>query len=203
MAFQSPRVYEGEAREKLLLLATLAYGFLLSLLNAGTEPLRLFRRSWQMLPVRTLLLSDQKVDLLPQLREQIHLISRFLAALRLSAKPFSRNFGMTHVSLVGLCDHHRHVPGDGHRGPTSGTSYAMGTGLVRLRSGGDGRQRPTRGELLGEMKQRGFREDSWQIKLLLRGGRHELLDPGRDRHLLSRQRHMAIAIMIVVRLPLL
>ncbi len=51
-----------------------------------------------MLPVRTLLLSDQKVDLLPQLREQIHLISRFLAALRLSAKPFSRNFGMTHVA---------------------------------------------------------------------------------------------------------
>jgi hypothetical protein len=59
--------------------------------------LRLFLRSWQMLPVRTLLLSDQKVDLLSQLREQIHLISRFLAALRLSAKPFSRNFGMTHV----------------------------------------------------------------------------------------------------------
>lgn len=42
LAFQSPRVYEGEAREKLLLLATLAYAFLLSLLNAGTEPLRLW-----------------------------------------------------------------------------------------------------------------------------------------------------------------
>ena len=61
--------------------------------------LRLFLRSWQMLPVRTLLLSDQKVDLLPQLREQIHLISRFLAVLRLSAKPVSRNFGMTHGLL--------------------------------------------------------------------------------------------------------
>jgi hypothetical protein len=42
LAFQSPRVYEGEAREKLLLLATLAYAFLLSLLNEGTEPLRLW-----------------------------------------------------------------------------------------------------------------------------------------------------------------
>jgi hypothetical protein len=42
LAFQSPRVYEGEAREKLLLLATLAYAFLLSLLHAGTEPLRLW-----------------------------------------------------------------------------------------------------------------------------------------------------------------
>jgi hypothetical protein len=42
LAFQSPRVYEGEAREKLLLLATLAYAFLLSLLNAGTAPLRLW-----------------------------------------------------------------------------------------------------------------------------------------------------------------
>ena len=62
--------------------------------------LRLFLRSWQMLPIRTLLLSDQKVDLLPQLREQIHLISRFLAVLRLSAKPVSRNFGMTHVGRL-------------------------------------------------------------------------------------------------------
>lgn len=42
MAFQSPRVYEGEAREKLLLLATLAYAFLLTLLNAGTALLRLW-----------------------------------------------------------------------------------------------------------------------------------------------------------------
>jgi hypothetical protein len=42
LAFQGPRVYEGEAREKLLRLATLAYAFLLSLLNAGTEPLRLW-----------------------------------------------------------------------------------------------------------------------------------------------------------------
>jgi hypothetical protein len=40
LAFQSPRVYEGEAREKLLLLATLAYAFLLSLLNEGMELLR-------------------------------------------------------------------------------------------------------------------------------------------------------------------
>jgi hypothetical protein len=42
LAFQSPRVYEGEAREKLLLLATLAYAFLLTLLKASTEPLRLW-----------------------------------------------------------------------------------------------------------------------------------------------------------------
>jgi hypothetical protein len=40
LAFQSPRVYEGEAREKLLLLATLAYAFLLTLLNEGTALLR-------------------------------------------------------------------------------------------------------------------------------------------------------------------
>jgi hypothetical protein len=39
------------------------------------------------------------VDLQPQLREQIHLLSRFLAVLRFSAKLFSRNFGMTHASL--------------------------------------------------------------------------------------------------------
>jgi hypothetical protein len=42
LAFQSPRVYEGEAREKLLLLATLAYAFLLTLLNAGAALLRLW-----------------------------------------------------------------------------------------------------------------------------------------------------------------
>jgi hypothetical protein len=42
LAFQSPRVYEGEAREQLLLLATLAYAFLLSLLKEGTELLRLW-----------------------------------------------------------------------------------------------------------------------------------------------------------------
>jgi Transposase DDE domain len=42
LAFQSPRIYEGEAREKLLLLATLAYAFLLTLLNEGTELLRLW-----------------------------------------------------------------------------------------------------------------------------------------------------------------
>jgi hypothetical protein len=42
LAFQSPRVDEGEAREKLLLLATLAYAFLLSLLNDGREELRLW-----------------------------------------------------------------------------------------------------------------------------------------------------------------
>jgi hypothetical protein len=57
------------------------------------------RRCWQMLSVRTLLLSDQQVDLQPQLREQIHLLSRFLAVLRFSAKLFSRNFGMTHVLI--------------------------------------------------------------------------------------------------------
>lgn len=42
MAFQSPRRYEGEAREKLLLLATLAYAFLLSLLDGCLELLRLW-----------------------------------------------------------------------------------------------------------------------------------------------------------------
>ena len=42
LAFQSPRVYEGGAREKLLLLATLAYAFLLTLLNEGTALLRLW-----------------------------------------------------------------------------------------------------------------------------------------------------------------
>jgi hypothetical protein len=40
LAFQSPRVYEGEAREKLLLLATLAYAFLLTLLHESMELLR-------------------------------------------------------------------------------------------------------------------------------------------------------------------
>src|SRR5712691_10767267 len=42
LAFQSPRVYEGEPREKLLLLATLAYAFLLSLLQASSQELRLW-----------------------------------------------------------------------------------------------------------------------------------------------------------------
>jgi hypothetical protein len=41
-AFQSPRVYEGDAREKLLLLATLAYAFLLTLLKEGAALLRLW-----------------------------------------------------------------------------------------------------------------------------------------------------------------
>lgn len=36
----SPRVYQGEAREKLLLLATLAYAFLLTLLHEGMALLR-------------------------------------------------------------------------------------------------------------------------------------------------------------------
>src|SRR5579872_5947690 len=36
-AFQSPRVYAGQAREELLLLATLAYAFLLTLLAACYE----------------------------------------------------------------------------------------------------------------------------------------------------------------------
>ena len=40
LAFQSPRVYEGEAREKLLLLATLAYAFLLRLLASDVALLR-------------------------------------------------------------------------------------------------------------------------------------------------------------------
>jgi hypothetical protein len=42
LAFQRPRVSEGEAREKLRLLATLAYAFVLSLLHEGTELLRLW-----------------------------------------------------------------------------------------------------------------------------------------------------------------
>jgi Transposase DDE domain len=42
LGFQSPRVYEGEAREKLLLLATLAYAFLLSLMQPCYELLRLW-----------------------------------------------------------------------------------------------------------------------------------------------------------------
>jgi hypothetical protein len=42
LAFQSPRVYEGEAREKLLLLATLAYAFLLTLLQASYQEVRLW-----------------------------------------------------------------------------------------------------------------------------------------------------------------
>jgi len=42
LAFQSPRVYEGEARDKLLLLATLAYAFLLTLMHASYEELRLW-----------------------------------------------------------------------------------------------------------------------------------------------------------------
>ena len=40
LAFQSPRVSLGDAREKLLLLATLAYAFLLTLLHEGMELLR-------------------------------------------------------------------------------------------------------------------------------------------------------------------
>lgn len=42
LAFQSPRVYQGQAREKLLLLATLAYAFLLTLLAASYDLLRLW-----------------------------------------------------------------------------------------------------------------------------------------------------------------
>ncbi|MEO8954124.1 MAG: hypothetical protein ABI396_14730 [Ktedonobacteraceae bacterium] len=40
LAFQSPRVWEWEVREKLLLMATLAYAFLLTLLRAFYDPLR-------------------------------------------------------------------------------------------------------------------------------------------------------------------
>ena len=39
-AFQSPRVWDWEVREKLLLMATLAYAFLLTLLSAFYDPLR-------------------------------------------------------------------------------------------------------------------------------------------------------------------
>jgi hypothetical protein len=57
-------------------------------------------RSWQMLYVLTLLLSHQNVGVLPQLREHPHLLSRFLAVLAALDKPFSRNFGMTHVATI-------------------------------------------------------------------------------------------------------
>ncbi len=40
LAMESPRVWAWERREKLLLLATLAYAFLVSLLNPGSELLR-------------------------------------------------------------------------------------------------------------------------------------------------------------------
>lgn len=42
MAFQSPRVYAGDPREKLLRLATLAYAFLLTLLHTSYEEPRLW-----------------------------------------------------------------------------------------------------------------------------------------------------------------
>lgn len=42
LAFQSPRVYQGQARAKLLLLATLAYAFLLTLLHTSSTLLRLW-----------------------------------------------------------------------------------------------------------------------------------------------------------------
>lgn len=42
LAFQSPRVYEGEPREKLLRLSTLAYAFLLTLLQASYQEGRLW-----------------------------------------------------------------------------------------------------------------------------------------------------------------
>jgi hypothetical protein len=42
MGIQSPRLWSWEAREKLLLIATLAYAFLLSLLDPAYEPLRLW-----------------------------------------------------------------------------------------------------------------------------------------------------------------
>jgi hypothetical protein len=42
LAFQSPRVSDGQAREKLLLLASLAYAFLLSLLESRYDLLRLW-----------------------------------------------------------------------------------------------------------------------------------------------------------------
>jgi hypothetical protein len=42
LAFQSPRVYEGKAREKLLRLSTLAYAFLLTLLDQSSTLFRLW-----------------------------------------------------------------------------------------------------------------------------------------------------------------
>ena len=47
LAFQSPRLWHWEPREKLLLLATLAYAFLLTLLAPFYEPLR----RWRLAPV--------------------------------------------------------------------------------------------------------------------------------------------------------
>ena len=47
LAFESPRVWEWEVRQKLLLLATLAYGFLLHLLSSSFDELRaLVLRNW-------------------------------------------------------------------------------------------------------------------------------------------------------------
>jgi hypothetical protein len=44
LAFQSPRLWQWATREKLLLMATLAYAFLLTLLEPFYDPLRLWVR---------------------------------------------------------------------------------------------------------------------------------------------------------------
>lgn len=59
--------------------------------------LRPSRIAWQTLLVTKLRLVYNKTDLLSQLGEQISFVSRFLAVLLGSSKPFRSNFGMTHV----------------------------------------------------------------------------------------------------------
>jgi hypothetical protein len=59
--------------------------------------LRPSRIAWQTLLVTKLRLVYNKPDLLSQLGEQIRFVSRFLAVLLGSSKPFRSNFGLTHV----------------------------------------------------------------------------------------------------------
>ena len=59
--------------------------------------LRLASVLWQTLQTSKLLLASKKVDLLSQMREEIHFLSRFLSVLVDLVKLFSRKFGMTHV----------------------------------------------------------------------------------------------------------
>ena len=51
--------------------------------------LRLASVLWQTLQTSKLLLASKKVDLLPQMREEIHFLSRFFSVLVSLDKPFS------------------------------------------------------------------------------------------------------------------
>ena len=62
--------------------------------------LRLASVLWQTLQTSKLLLASKKVDLLSQMREEIHFLSRFLSVLFGLDKLFSRKFGMTHVGQL-------------------------------------------------------------------------------------------------------